>query len=77
MLAALGTLASVALPKIISFASKKLMHTNIGKVAAKAIKGADRIGMKIHHVSQHPMYKAIKNDIKQQYGAKLRTDIEN
>lgn len=37
MLAALGSLASWGLPKLLTFASKKLLHTNIGKAASKVI----------------------------------------
>lgn len=42
MLAALGNLASIALPKLFSFAAKKLGHTPIGSVAAKAVRFAQR-----------------------------------
>jgi len=34
MLSALGTLASFALPKLMTFASKKLGHSTIGKAAS-------------------------------------------
>lgn len=40
MLAALSGLASVAIPKLVSFAAKKLGNGNIGNVVAKAAKAA-------------------------------------
>jgi len=38
MIAALGSLASYALPKLLTFASKKLFNTNIGSTVHKALR---------------------------------------
>ena len=38
MLAALGSLASYALPKLMTFASKKFFNTNIGSTLHKNLK---------------------------------------
>lgn len=67
MLAALGTLASVAIPKIMTFVSKKLSNHRVGHAAAKIIKHADMIGRKVHHISQHPAMKQARKILVDEY----------
>lgn len=64
MLAALGTLASVALPKLVTFVGKKLNGTRLGHAASKVMKHSDMIGRQIHHVSRHPAFQEAKRKLK-------------
>jgi hypothetical protein len=53
MLAALGSLASWAVPELLTFASKKLFHSNIGQSVAKGL--------------NNPKVRALGRNIKKNY----------